>query len=78
MPIVASHLQCTNAWFRVHWIGDKIEIIPGDSFYVIASAEADTYERTRCILGEIWEKDFLKVTDYEIPPIQAVGSDEEF
>jgi hypothetical protein len=62
----------------VQWVGDKIEIVPGDSSYVIASAEADTYERTRCILGEVWEKDFLKVADYEIPPIQAVGSDEGF
>ena len=62
----------------VQWVGDKIEIVPGDSSYVIASAEADTYERTRCISGEIWEKNFLKVADYEIPPIQAVGSDEEF
>jgi len=60
------------------WVGDKIEIVLGDSSYVIASAESDTYERTRCISGEIWEKDFLKVDDYEIPPIQAVGSDEEF
>jgi hypothetical protein len=31
-----------------------------------------------CISGEAWEKEFLKVTDYEIPPIQAVGSKEEF
>jgi len=62
----------------VQWVGDKIEIVPGDSSYVITSAEADTYERTMCILGEIWEKDFLKVADYEIPPIQEVGSDEEF
>ena len=62
----------------VQWVGDKIEIVPGDSSYVIASAELDTCERTRCISGEVWEKDFLKVADYEIPPIQAVGSDEEF
>jgi len=62
----------------VQWVGDKIEIVPGDSSYVVASAEADTYERTRCISGEIWEKDFLKVADYEISPIQAVSSDEEF
>jgi len=62
----------------VQWVGDKIEIVPRDSSYVIASAEADTYERTRCISGEVWEKDFLKVADYEIPPIQAVGSDEGF
>ena len=62
----------------VEWVGDKIEIVPGDSSYIIASAETDTYEKTRCILGEVWEKDFLKVVDYEIPLIQAVGSDEEF
>ena len=62
----------------VHWVGDKIEIFSGDSSYVIASAESDTYERTRCILGEVWEKDFLKVVGYEIPPIQVVGSDKEF
>ena len=62
----------------VQWVGDKIEIVPVDSSYVIASAEADTYEKTRCISGAIWEKDFLKVADYGIPPIQAVGSDEEF
>jgi len=61
----------------VQWVGDKIEIVLWDSSYVIASAEADTYERTRCISGEIWEKDFLKVADYEIPPNQAVGSNEE-
>jgi len=62
----------------VQWVGDKIEIVPGDSSYVSASVESDTYERTRCISGEVWEKDFLKVADYEIPPIRAVGSDEEF
>jgi len=62
----------------VQWVGDKIEIVPRDSSYVIALAESDTYEKTRCILGEVWEKVFLKVADYEIPLIQAVGFDEEF
>jgi len=62
----------------VQWVGDKIEIVPGDSSYVIASAESYTYERTRCISREVWEKYFFKVADYEIPPIQAVSSDEEF
>ena len=37
----------------VQWVGDKVEIVPGDFSYVIASAEADTYEKTRCILGEV-------------------------
>jgi len=62
----------------VQWVGDKIEAIPGDSSYIIALVELDTYERTKCISGEAWEKDFLRVANYEIPPIQAVDSDEEF
>jgi len=62
----------------VQWVGDKTEIVLGDSSYVIASAESDTYERTRCNLGVVQDKDFLKVADYEIPPIQAIGSDGEF
>jgi len=45
----------------VQWVGDKIEIVPGDSSYVIASAEVDTYERTRCISGEIWERIFSRL-----------------
>ena len=51
MSIVAFHLQCSNAWFS--GIGDKIEIVPGDSSCVSALAEADTYEKTRCISGEV-------------------------
>ena len=62
----------------IQWFGDKIEVAPRDSSYIIALADLDTYERTKCISWEAWEKDFLKVTDSEIPPIQAVGSDEEF
>jgi len=62
----------------VQWVGDKIEIVPRDSSYVIASAESDTYERTKCISGEVWEKDFLKVADYEIKSIEVVSSNEVF
>jgi hypothetical protein len=51
------------------WVGDKIEVIPGDSSYIIASAESDTYERTKYISGEVWEKEFLRVAYYEILPV---------
>ena len=55
-----------------------MEVVPGDSSYIIASAESETFERTKCISGEAWETEFLRVADYELPPIQAVGSDDEF
>jgi len=56
----------------------EVDIGSGDRPRPTASAELDTYERTRCMSGEAWEKDFLKVADYVISPIQAVSSDEEF
>jgi hypothetical protein len=28
----------------IQWVGDKIEVVPGDSSYIIASTESDTYE----------------------------------
>jgi hypothetical protein len=45
----------------VQWIGDKIEVVPGDSSYIIASAESDTYERTKCISREVWKKSSSKL-----------------
>jgi hypothetical protein len=60
------------------WVGDKIEVVPGDSSYIFALAESDTYEQTKCISEEVWEKEFLRVAEYEIPLIQVVGSEEEF
>ena len=59
------------------WVGDKIKIVLGDSSYIITSAESDTYERTKCISGKAWETEFLIVVDFEIPPIQVLGSEEE-
>jgi hypothetical protein len=52
--------------------------IHANSSYIIALVESDTYERTKCISGEVWEKKFLRVANYEISSIQAVCSEEEF
>jgi hypothetical protein len=38
------------------WVGDKIEVVLGDSSYIIESEESDTYEQTKCISREVWEK----------------------
>ena len=53
-----------------------LEVVSADSSFSIASAETHTwsYERVNCFSGKAWEKDFLKVADYELTPIQAVGS----
>ena len=45
----------------------------------IDDTEAHTwsYERVSCFSGQVGENDFLKVADYELTPIQAVGSSDE-
>ena len=62
----------------IQWIGDSVEIVKADSSNYIAAAEAHESkpETMSCISGTIWETDFLKMSDFEIQPIQAVGSEE--
>ena len=63
----------------IQWIDDTIEVVSADSSFSIASAEAHTwsYERVSCFSGQVGENDFLKVADYELTLIQAVGSSDE-
>src|SRR5688572_17221786 len=62
----------------VQWIGDNIEVVKADSAYSIAAADAQHWscETVKCISGRVWETDFLKVTDFGLQPIRAVGSEE--
>ena len=62
----------------VQWIGGTIEVVSANSSFSIASAEAQTwsYEKVKCLSGQTWETDFLKVADYEVEPIEVVGASE--
>ena len=62
----------------IQWIGDIVKVVSADSSFSIALAEAQTwsYKKVKCLSGHAWETDFLKVADYEIKPIQAVGASE--
>ena len=74
------HVNCcipsTMHQCLIQWINDTVEVVSADSSISIASAEAHTwsYERVCCFSDQAWEKDFLKVADYELTSIQAVGS----
>jgi hypothetical protein len=60
----------------VQWIGEEVEIVSADSSSTVAIADLPkgSYERTRCISGEAWEKDFLKVADYDLHSVQTIQS----
>src|SRR5688572_8372699 len=62
----------------VQWIDDNIEVVKADSAYSIAAADAQHWscETVKCISGRVWETDFLKVTDFGLQPIRAVGSED--
>jgi len=62
----------------LQWIGDTVEVVFVDSSFSITSAEAQTwsYEMVKCLPGHTWETAFLKVADYQVEPIQAVGTPE--
>ena len=57
----------------IQWIGDTVEMVSADSSFSIASAEAHivSYDNVSCFSGQAWEKDFLRVVDYESTSIQA-------
>ena len=57
--------------YLIQWVDDAVEIVSADSSFSIASAEAHivSYDNVSCFSGQAWEKDFLKVADYELTPI---------
>jgi len=62
----------------VQWVGDSTEIVAADSVYSVAAADTQQWscEHVKCISSRTWDTDFLKVSDFGLQPIQAVGSED--
>jgi hypothetical protein len=63
----------------IQWIGDSIEMVKGETSLTVAATEAHgwIYDRVSCISGKAWDTKYLKVSDFGLKLIQAVGSDDE-
>ena len=63
----------------IQWVDDAVEIVSANSSFSVASAETHimSYERMNCLSGQVWEKDFLRVADYESTSMQASNSSDE-
>ena len=72
--ILSTMHQCL-----IQWIDDTVEIVFADSSFSIASADAHvvSYDNVKCFSSQTWEKDFLRVADYESVSIQASNSSDE-
>jgi hypothetical protein len=50
-----------------------------ETFLIVAATEAQgcTYDRVSDISGKAWDTKYLKVSDFGLKPVQAVGFDDE-
>jgi hypothetical protein len=72
--IPSTMLQCI-----IQWIGDSMEVVQGETSLIVAATKAQgwTYDRVSCISKKAWDTKYLKVSDFGIKPVQAVGSDDK-
>jgi hypothetical protein len=58
---------------------DSVEVVQGETSLTVETTEAQgwTYDRVSCIFGKAWDTMYLKVFDFELKLVQAVGSDDE-
>jgi hypothetical protein len=72
MPTIVFHLPCINV------LSNGWRILLGSSTPIHRLVTADPqvwgYDGVECISGKVWEGDFLKMSDFGLKPIQAVGS----
>jgi secreted protein with Ig-like and vWFA domain len=61
-------------------VEDAVEVVHADSSLSVATADPQVwgYDGVECILGKVWEGDFLKMANFDLKPIQAVSSKESF
>jgi hypothetical protein len=63
----------------IEWIGDLVEVVQGETFLTVAAKEAQgwTYDRVSCISRKAGDTKYLKVSNFVLKPVQAVGLDDE-
>jgi hypothetical protein len=63
----------------IQWIEDSVEVVQGETSLTVAATKAQgwTYDRVSCMFGKAWDIEYIKVTDFGLKPVQAVGSDDE-
>jgi hypothetical protein len=56
-----------------------VEVVQGVTSLIIEATKAQgwTYDRVSCICEKAWDAKYLKVSDFGLKPVQAVGSNDE-
>ena len=63
----------------IQWVDDTVEIVSADSSFSVASAKAHivSYDQMNYLSGQIWEKDFFRMANYEVTSAKAGDSSDE-
>jgi hypothetical protein len=63
----------------IQWIRDLVEVVQGETSLRITAREAQgwTYDQISYLSGKAWDAKYLKVSDFGLKPIQAVGFDDK-
>jgi hypothetical protein len=63
----------------IQWIIDLVEVVQGETSLTVTATEAQgwTYDRVSCTSGKAWDTKYLKVSDFGLKLVQAVGSDDK-
>jgi hypothetical protein len=74
---------CVSSIIRqclIQWQGDDVKVLSANTTVSVATTDAPTWEvnGTECLSGKAWEGEFLQMSDLELKPIQAIGSDSLF
>jgi hypothetical protein len=61
----------------IQWIRDLVEMVQGETSLIVEATKAQgwTYDRVSCISGKSWDTMYLKVSNFGLKPVQAVGFD---
>jgi hypothetical protein len=72
-------IPCTMHQCIIQWIEDSVDVVQGETSLTVASKEAQgwTYDQVNCISSKAWDTKYLKVSDFGLKPVQAVGSDDK-
>jgi hypothetical protein len=63
----------------IQWIRDLVEVVQGETSLTVTATEAQgwTYDRVSCTSRKAWDTKYLKVSDFGLKLVQAVGSDDK-
>ena len=72
------YIPSTTHQCLIQWIRDSVEVIHDDSSFNIATADREVWcgFGVRCISGEAWQGEILRMDNFKLEKVQEISSEE--